>query len=67
MWLDLENIMLSKIRQRKTNTVYHLYVESKNIIQMYVQNRNRLTDIENKLVITKGEREWGREKLRVWD
>ena len=29
-WMDLENIMLSEIRQRKTNTVYHqLYVESK--------------------------------------
>ena len=23
---------------------------------MYMQNRNRLTDIENKLVVTKGER-----------
>ena len=30
MWMDLEGIMLSEIRQRKTNTVcYHLYVESK--------------------------------------
>ena len=29
-WMDLENIMLSEISQRKTNTVcYHLYVESK--------------------------------------
>ena len=23
---------------------------------MYMQNRNRLTDVENKLVVTKGER-----------
>ena len=30
-WMDLEGIMLSKISQRKTNTVRsHLYVESKN-------------------------------------
>ena len=29
-WMDLENIMLSEINQRKTNTVwYHLYVGSK--------------------------------------
>ena len=29
-WMDLENIMLSEIRQTKTNTVwYHLYMESK--------------------------------------
>ena len=26
MWMDLENIMLSERSQRKTNTVYHLYV-----------------------------------------
>ena len=34
---------------------------------MYMQNRNRLTDIENKLVVTKGEREGGKDKLGVWD
>ena len=29
-WMDLEGIVFSEIRQRKTNTVqYHLYVESK--------------------------------------
>ena len=33
---------------------------------MYTQNRNRLTDIENKLVVTKGGRE-RQGKLRVWD
>ena len=30
MWIDLESIMLSEIRQRKTNTLcYHLHVEFK--------------------------------------
>ena len=29
-WMDLENIMLREISQRKTNTNYRLYVESKN-------------------------------------
>ena len=28
-WMDLEILMLSEVRQRKTNTAYHLYVESK--------------------------------------
>ena len=29
-WIELEDIMLSEISQRKTNTVcFHLYVESK--------------------------------------
>ena len=34
---------------------------------MYMQNRNRLTDMENKLVVTKGKRERGRDKKGVWD
>ena len=30
MWMDLENIIVNEIRQRKKNTVcYHLYVKSK--------------------------------------
>ena len=29
-WMDMEGIMLSEVRQRKTNTVcFYLYVESK--------------------------------------
>ena len=28
-WIELENIMLSEINQKKTKTVYHLYLESK--------------------------------------
>ena len=35
--------------------------------KMYMQNRNRLTGIENKLVVTKWEREEGKGKLEVWD
>ena len=31
---------------------------------MYMQNRNRLTDIENKLEVTKGEREGCRDKIK---
>ena len=29
VWMDLEIIILSEISQRKTNTIYHLYVDSK--------------------------------------
>ena len=67
--MDLENIMLSEISYTKTNTIYHLYVDSKKIIQMniYTQNRNRLTDIEDKLLVTKGEKKVGRDKLGVWN
>ena len=39
--------------------IYHLYVKSKKkwYKWTYLQNRNRLTDIENKLMFTKGESE----------
>ena len=60
--------MISESSQRRTNTVrYHFYVESKKIIQMNVYtSRNRLTDIEDKLVVTKGGRE-RQGRLRIWD
>ena len=59
--IDLEIIILSEVSQRKTSiTWYHLYVEpKKKLIQMNLQNRNRLTDFKNKLMVTKGERGWG--------
>ena len=61
--------MLSEISQRKINILwYHLYVESKNKYKrIYIQNRNRFTNTENKLMVTEGEREGGRDKLGVWD
>ena len=34
---------------------------------MYMQNRNRLTDIENQLMVTKGKKEERRDKFGVWD
>ena len=32
-----------------------------------MQKRNRLTDTENKLMVTKEEREVGKDKLGLWD
>ena len=51
-WMDLEVIILNEISQRQ---IYHLYVESKKMIQMNLQNGNR-RDSENKLIVTKEER-----------
>ena len=47
----------SEVNQVKTNTIwYHLYVESKIWHNWtYLWNRNRLTDIENRPVVAKGE------------
>ena len=47
----------SKPDRERQISWYHLYVESKK--GTYLQNRNRLTDIEQKLIITKGERGGG--------
>ena len=51
-WMQLEMITLVEISQKKTNTLlYHLYVESKIWHKgTCLQNRNRLVDIENRLV-----------------
>ena len=55
MCMDLEIIILNQVRQWKTNIIsYHLYVKSKQ--RIYLQNRNRLTDFENKLMVIKGDR-----------
>ena len=65
-WMDLKIIILNEVqvRKRKTNTIwYHLYVDPKiGYKWIYLQNRNRFIDLENQR-----ERQWGREKLGVWD
>ena len=62
-WMDLEIIMLSEVNlKRKTNIIRHfLYVESKEkrYKWTYLQNKNISIDLENKLMITKGERDGG--------
>ena len=46
---------------------YRLYVESENGYKwINLQNRNIFTDIENKCLVTKGERV-GKDKLGVWN
>ena len=69
-WMDLEIIKLSEISQTKTNIIpYHLFVESKkkndtNAL-IYKTEQNRLTDIENKVMITEGDSVEGGDKLGV--
>ena len=57
-WMDLEIITLSEISQTKTNTIWYcLYVESKKIdVDELIYKSDRLTDLENKLKVTKRER-----------
>ena len=61
-----DNIILSEVKQRKTDiTWYHSMWNLKSNINEVIYG-NRLTDIENKLMLTKGERS-RRDKLGVWD
>ena len=66
-WMDLETIILIEVSQRKMNAIwYHLYLESKKWYKWpYLQNRNRLTYNENKVMVTKGDS--GGDKLGVLD
>ena len=64
---ESEGTTLSEINQRKTNAIwYHLYMESKKYNKVVNIIRNKQTpNIENKLVVTSGEREEGRSKTGV--
>ena len=43
-WMDLEIIILSEVSQTKTNIIcYHLYVESKKMIQMNLFTKQKQT------------------------
>ena len=58
-WVDLEIVILSKVRQRGRNIVWHpLYTESKKKKKWrkrnYLQNRNRFTGLENNLMVVRG-------------
>ena len=67
---DLEIIILTEARKKDK---YHMILLICGILKnkwykyTYLQNRNRLTDPKNKLMVTKGERWEGRDKLGVWD
>ena len=82
-WMDLEIIILSEVQTKKDKnhmlslicrifkndkTKDPLCTYFKNMIQMNLLKRNRFTDIENKLVVTKGDCGGrGRDRLGVWD
>ena len=60
-WMGLEIVILSKSDKDKY-LLYSFYVESIKMIQMNVSTiKNRLTDLEQKLIVTKGG------KSGVWD
>ena len=72
-WMDLEIIILSDISQTEKDK-YHIFFTCmwnlkkkryKRYKGTYLWKRNRPTDIENKFIVTKGERIKGVDKLGV--
>ena len=67
IWMDLEIIILSEVSQTEKDKYYMILLicgSKKQYKLTYLQNRNRLTDIENKLMVTKGAC-GGKDKLGV--
>ena len=67
-WMDLEMIILSKSnRERQISYdityMWNLIYDTNELIY----KRETDSHTENKLVVTEGERGWGRDKLGVWD
>ena len=65
-WMDLEMIILSEVSQTEKDKIsydiaymWNLKKKKKRYNGTCIQNRNRPTDIENKLMFTKGERGGG--------
>ena len=62
-WVDLKIDILSEVRYRKKIIIwYPLYAESKKkwYKWTYLQNRNRLTDLENEIYMITGEMDEGK-------
>ena len=69
-WIDLEHITLSEVSQRKKISYDITYMSNlkKNDTNELIYETNKLTDLENKFMVIKGEGGgWGAGKLGVWD
>ena len=54
-------------RERQIYDITYMWNLRKGYKWTYLQNRNRLTDIENKFMVTKGDGGGERDKLGVWN
>ena len=58
-WMDLEGITFSELSQTEKDKYCYVFTymwKLKNKMNEYNKTENRLTDTENKLVVTSGER-----------
>ena len=67
-WMDLEIVILSEVQSDRERQISYDIAWMWNLKKCYkwtyLQNRNRVTDVENKLMVTRGESGvGGRDKL----
>ena len=55
-WMDLEIIILSKAQKDKNHILSFIHRALRNDTNELIHKMNKLTDLENKLMVTKGER-----------
>ena len=65
--MDIKIIILIEVNHRKTSDMTYTWNWKKIDKWIHIQNRNKLTDIENRLVVAKGDGEEERIWLGVWD
>ena len=56
-WMDLEVIIRSEVKSQRETQTYKQYMWKlkKSYKRTYLQNRNRVTDVENNLMVNAGE------------
>ena len=64
---ELKTVTLSEARQRRVSILqHHLHMDSRSI-RMNLPTEQKMPDIETKRIVTRGDREAGRDKVGVWD
>jgi len=63
MWIDLETVIQNEVSQKEEKRILHNITYMWNLEKLnrltYLQNRNRETDVEKKLMVTKeGTKGW---------
>ena len=53
-WMDLDTVIMSEVSLRNTYDIAYLWNIKKWYKHTCLQSRNRLSDLENKIMITKG-------------
>ena len=53
-WMDPEIIILSEVRKNISYDITYMWTLKQGYKWTYLQNRSRITDVENKLMVTGG-------------